>query len=435
MSDHRSPSRAAPAAAVPAMDRRIARSRLHRLRRWLLPAALVLVAASGVAAFRLVPSAGTLSVAANEVTTAVATEAPFQDTLPVRATVAPLRTVFVAAIEGGTVATVPVQDGAAVRAGDVLATLSNPQLRLDVTAKEAAIAGQLGGISGQRLALQQTLTAEDNAIAETSYDRLKAERELGIRQRLHELGFESEAGVKGYRDEASYYAARLATLAGARERDRAVAARQQAAIDQAAVTLQDNLDEVKGDLQALVLRAPVPGRLTNFALQPGMSLKQADGIGEIDSIGAFRLDTDADEFYLGRVAEGEAASADIDGGTAALAVSRVRPQVVNGQFRIELTFDRAPPLGLRRGEGVDCRITLGRTQTALVLPDGPWLDGSGGSSVFVLEPDGRQAVRRAITTGRRNPEQVEIRSGLSAGDRVIVSSYARYARFSRLLLD
>ena len=109
--------------------------------------------------------------------------------------------------------------------------------------------------------------------------------------------------------------------------------------------------------------------------------------------------------------------------------------MVNGQFRIELTFDRAPPLGLRRGEGVDCRITLGRTQTALVLPDGPWLDGSGGSSVFVLEPDGRRAVRRAITTGRRNPEQVEIRSGLSAGDRVIVSSYARYARFSRLLLD
>ncbi len=416
------------------MDRGITRSRWHRLRRWLLPAAILLIAGSGAAAFLLVPPAGTLSISADEANTAVASEAPFQDTLPVRATVAPLRTVYVAAIEGGTVATVPAQDGAAVEVGDVLATLSNPQLRLDVTAKEAAIAGQLGSVSSQRLALQQTLTAEDNAIAETSYDRLKAERDLAIRRRLHEQGFESEAGVKGYQDEASYYAARLATLTRARLRDRPVAARQQAAIDQAAATLQDNLDQVKGDLQALVLRAPGSGRLTNFPLQPGMSLRQGDAIGEIDSIGAFRLDADADEFYLGRVAEGEPASADIDGGTAALTVSRVRPQVANGQFRVELTFDRAPPPGLRRGEGIDCRITLGRTRTALVLPNGPWLDGSGGSSVFVLEPGGRRALRRSITTGRRNPEQVEIRSGLSAGDRVVVSSYARYAGFSRLLL-
>ena len=401
---------------------------------WLLPAVGLLTAGAAAGLFWLIPASGTLSVSADEITTGRVEARPFQDYLPVRATVAPLHTVYVGAVEGGEVKHVSVQDGATVASGTVLATLSNPQLQLDVTSREAAIAGQLGSVSGQRLTLQQNLTAADNSIAETRYDLLKAERELDIRRRLHEQGFESDAGVKSFGDEAQYYAARLATLREARSRDRAVAQRQADEIDQTALRLRSNLDVVENSLQALVLRAPVAGRLTDFLLQPGQSLKQGDQIGQIDSEGAYRLDADVDEFYLGRVAEGQPVTADFDGLPVALTVSRVKPQVINGQFRAELVFDHAPPAGLRRGESTEAHITLGQTRPALVLPNGPWLEGSGGSYVFVLDGSGRHAVRRAITSGRRNPEQVEITSGLSAGEPVITSSYGRYSNFSRLLV-
>ena len=416
------------------MDRPVVRSRWSRSRRWLIAAGVMLAVGLGAFGVTLVPRAGSLAVQSGEITMGEASRAPFQDYLPARATVAPLHTVYVGAVEGGTVQRVAVQDGATVKAGDVLATLSNPQLRLDVTAKEAAIAGQLGGISNQRLLLQQNLTAEDDTIAKTKYDLLKAERELSIRRSLRAQGFESDAGLRSFEDESHYYAARLATLRQARQRDRDVARRQQGAIDQTASMLTDNLDEVRNDLQALTLRAPVAGRLTDFSLQPGESLNQGQGIAEIDSIDAFRVDADIDEFYLGRVLEGQPAAADIDGNRAALMVSRVKPRVKGGQFRVELTFARAPPPGLRRGETLDCRITLGRTRNALVLPNGPWLEGSGGNFAFVLDPNGRQARRRPITIGRRNPEQVEILSGLAPGERVVTSSYANYQNFSQLLV-
>ncbi|WP_239641575.1 efflux RND transporter periplasmic adaptor subunit [Acidomonas methanolica] len=174
--------------------------------------------------------------------------------------------------------------------------------------------------------------------------------------------------------------------------------------------------------------------MTNFDLQPGQSLKAGDKIGQIDSEGRYRLDADIDEFYLGRVAVGERAEADIGDVKLPLTVSRVHPQVTNGQFRAELTFDTPPPARLRRGESVDIRITLGETQTALVLPNGAWLEAGGGSSAFVMAPNGRSADRVSIASGRRNPEQVELTGGLRAGDRVIVSSYNSYKNFNHLAI-
>jgi HlyD family secretion protein len=419
-----------------AMDRRIARGRFAGYRR---PLRIALAAAAAcalaLAAVEFVPASGTLTVAADRLTVASVRNAPFQDFLPVHAAAAPLRTTFVGAIEGGQVASVAAQDGALVQAGDVLARLSNPQLQLDVTSREAAIAGQLGGVSAQRLTLQQNLTTGDTAIAEASYALLKAQRELQIRQRLHDADFESDAGLKGFRDEATYQSTRLALLQKARARDREVARSQGAEIDETAARLHRNLDVVEASLQALVLRAPVAGRLTNFLLQPGQTLKQGDPVGQIDSEGAWRLDADVDEFYLGRVAVGQHATADIDGAPVGLTVARVKPQVANGTFRAELTFDGAPPAGLRRGESTECRITLGATRTATVLPNGAWLESSGGATAFVLDSDGRHARRRAITTGRRNPEQVEILSGLAPGERVLISATSNYDKYNLLNVD
>ncbi len=417
-----------------AMDRRVARSRMSGLRRWRWPAVAILAVGVASIALWVVPDAGTLAVAASSLTQATVENTAFQDYLPVRATVAPLHTVYVGAVEGGTVKSVAATDGASVKSGDLLAELSNPQLQLDVSSREAAVAAQLGSISAQRLAMQQSQTSEQNGIAETAYDLLKANRDVNIRRHLHDDGFESDAGLKSFQDEAQYYASRLTLLREARVRNTKLADRQAAEIEQTASDLRHNLDVVQGSLQALLLRAPVSGRLTNFALQPGQSLKQGDQIGQIDSENAYRLDADIDEFYLGRVQTGEQATAQFGGVAASLHVARVRPQVTNGQFRAELVFDGAPPPGLRRGESADCRITLGDTQKVLVLPNGPWLEASGGSSVFVLDAGGRNAVRRAIASGRRTPEQVEITSGLEPGERVVTSSYAGFSKFSHILV-
>lgn len=398
------------------MDRQVAKKPRPwwRSRAALIAVAAVLVA---VAVWRFLPASESTDIASADVETGLVGRAPFADYLPVRATVAPKVTTLVGVLSGGQVESLLVQDGAMVAAGQPLARLANPELRLEVLTREAQIAGQLGDVSGQDLGIERNRLDRASQIAQANYDLIKARRELGIRQQLHDKGFVSDAGVKSFAEEAAYQEKRLAQLQSGGATEARITALQESRLADTRNRLSGNLTAVRAGLDALVVRAPTGGRLTNFAIQPGQTLKPGDPAGQVDSEGAWKLEADVDEFYLGRVAVGQKATAN----DARLTVSKVLPAVKDGRFRVELTFDRAPD-GLNRGQTLDVRVTLGSTAPALVVPVGGWVDAGGGSSVFVLDGDGAHARRRTIRIGRRNPEQVEILSGLEPGERIVTSN-------------
>ena len=113
-----------------------------------------------------------------------------------------------------------------------------------------------------------------------------------------------------------------------------------------------------------------------------------------------------------------------------------RPTSGRYLFRGEEIIDRdeAALARLRRGQSLDLRLTLGDTRPALVLPNGAWMEGSGGAFAFVLKPGDGRAERRAIAIGRRNPTQVEVAKGLRPGERVVVSSYSGLEPYKHLIL-
>ncbi|PXA85044.1 efflux transporter periplasmic adaptor subunit [Nostoc sp. 3335mG] len=403
------------------MDRRIERPRIDRRWRRIAVATAVLVAA--LIGWRLLPSSGSADVAAADIETGTIARDRFEDYLPVRATVAPNVTTFVGAVSGGQVEKLLVQDGTAVTEGQPLATLINPSLKLDVLTREAEIAGQLGTLSGDELALEKSRLDRSNETSSASYDLIKARRDLSIRQQLHDQGFLSDEGVKSYQEEAAYQQKRLGQLQSGQSREDKTADLQASRLADTRARLTSNLDAVRAGLDALIVKAPVAGRLTNFTIQPGQMLKAGDQVGQVDSEGSWKLVADVDEYYLGRLAVGQRAGGD---NGLSLTVTKVLPAVANGRFRIELGFVGAPPKGLNRGQTSDIRVTLGSSRDAILAPVGGWLDAGGGNAVFVLDADGRHARKRAIRTGARNPEQVEILSGLQPGDRIVTSNTAAY---------
>ncbi|USI75045.1 efflux RND transporter periplasmic adaptor subunit [Sphingomonas morindae] len=408
----------APASSTPpgaAMDRRIAR---RAGRRWRLPAG----AAAGVgllfAAWHVLPAKGSTDMAAADVETGLVTRAPFDDVLPVRATVAPAITTYVSAVSGGQVARLLVADGSMVAAGQPLATLLNPSLKLDILTREAAIASQLGTVSADDLALEKGRLDRATQTAAAGYDLVKARRDLSVQQQLHEQGFVSDAGVATYSEQARYQADRLSQLKAGQASEQRIAALQAGRLRDTRTRLVGTLAAVEQSLDALTLRAPVAGRLTNFTVQPGQNLKPGDPAGQIDSEGRWKLVADVDEYYLGRVRVGQSATGE---GNLRLTVIKVLPAVTDGRFRIELGFaGAAPPLS--RGQAIDVRVVLGASRSAVIAPTGAWLDSGGGVSAFVLDGAGRHAARRAIRVGARNPRAVEILAGLHPGDRIVTSA-------------
>ncbi|WP_223798704.1 efflux RND transporter periplasmic adaptor subunit [Sphingomonas nostoxanthinifaciens] len=400
-----------------AMDRRVERrpTPWWRRRGILIAAGLMLAV---LLVWRFLPASGSTDIAASDIETGTVQLAPFADYLPVRATVVPRVTTLVGVLSGGQVEKLLVQDGTMVADGQPLATLANPTLKLDVLTREAAIASQLGQVAGEDLGIQRNRLDRAGQVAQANYDLIKARRDLSIRQQLHDQGFVSDEGIKSYAAEADYQEKRLAHLRSGSAAEAGITATQSRRLDDTRGRLSGNLAAVRASLDALVVRAPAAGRLTNFTIQPGQTLKPGDPAGQVDSEGSWKLEADVDEYYLGRVRVGQKASAD----SVRVTVSKVLPSVKDGRFRVELTFDDAAPFGLNRGQTLEIRITLGSTAPALAAPTGGWLDAGGGSSAFVLDADGRHARRRSIRTGRRNPEQVEILSGLQPDDHIVTSA-------------
>lgn len=406
------------------MDRVIERprGRIPHPRIVLLALAIVALA---LLAWWVLPSAGSTNVASADLQTGAVTRAPFDDVVPVRATVAPNVTTLVGVVSGGQVEKLIVQDGSLVTEDQPLATLVNPQLKLDILTREAAIASQLGQVSGEDLTLERGLRDRDTQVAGADYDLIKARRDLAVRQQLHDQGFVSDAGLKSYQEEATYQQRRSARLHGAEGAEQRIARLQASRLADTRARLASNLAAVRSGLDALTLRAPATGRLTNFTIQPGQTLKAGDPAGQVDSEGSWKLVADVDQYFLGRVAVGQPASAD---GGLRLRVTRVLPAVSEGKFRVELGFVGQPRPGLNRGQALDARVILGAARPAVLAPIGGWLDSDGGAFAYVLDASGSHATRRPIRIGRRNVEQVEILSGVQPGERIVTSDTSAFSK-------
>jgi HlyD family secretion protein len=381
------------------------------------------------------PSANSQTVPASRLTISTVTQGRFDDFLPLRARVEPLVTVYLDAVEGGRVEQVLVEDGAMVREGQPLAILSNSDLQLNLLARQTEVTQQINSMRSQELALNQTRLANERARIEADLATQTARRNYEIQRPLADRGFVSGRQFADSRDTYEANRRRSEVLRRQQSTDERLQSSQLAQLRASAASLNASLEIARATLDALNLRAPVSGQLTAFSIQIGQSLQRGERLGQIDSAGRNKLRAQVDEFYLGRVSEGQVANAEIGGRPYRVRVSKIYPQVRNGAFEIDLQFVGAEPANLQRGQTVQIRLTLGAPAPARLIPNGSFYNETGGAWVFVVSPDGGSAVKRNVRLGRRNNDFIEVLEGLDPGERVITSPYTGFAERDRLSLS
>ena len=383
----------------------------------------------------MAPGANSQTVEASRITVSTVERGRFDDFLPLRARVEPLVTVYLDAVEGGRVEQVMVEDGASVQQGQLLAVLSNSDLQLNVLARRTEVTQQINSMRSQELALSQTRLANERAIIEAELAAQTARRQFETQRPLAERGFVSARQFAHSRDAYDAARSRLAVIRRTQATDERLQSTQLAQLRASTASLNQSLELANASLDALNLRAPVTGQLTAFSIQVGQSFTRGERLGQIDSAGRNKLRAQVDEFYLGRVTEGQIANAEVGGRAYRMRVSKIYPQVRNGAFEVDLQFVGQEPADLQRGQTVQTRLTLGDPAPALLIPNGAFYNETGGNWVFVVSPDGDSAVKRQVRLGRRNADFIEVLDGLDPGERVITSPYTGFAERDRLDLS
>jgi membrane fusion protein, multidrug efflux system len=299
----------------------------------------------------------------------------------------PLRTVPVASRGAGVVRTVAVEEGDVVSTGDVVAAL-------DVAEHEAILARAVAARDGARLAYarQQALRARE-ATTGHAYDTAKAELEI------------AEADVRLARTQVAFgrITAPLDGVVVARHVEPGAAVAAGGAVVDVADTRALVVRVGVSDLDVPHLEPGQPARLFVDAFDG----RQVDGV--VRRIFP-RLDP-----ATGLVPV-EVAVADGD------AVARFLPT--------EAALTEAPLPPLRPGYLVRVHVVVDPRPEALAVPTEAVVSASDDAWVHVI--DGDTLVRRRIETGVVRGGWTEVRSGLSAGERIIASGAAELAEGTRV---
>jgi HlyD family secretion protein len=314
----------------------------------------------------------------------------------------------------GKVLEVFVEEGKAVKKGQVLARLDDSQIR-------AALA-----VARAQLSTARGAAAEDEA-------RLReAERQF---KRLSQLVRERVVG--------------LAEVDTAQSAVESLKARIALAAQQVEV-VQSQVASLEVDLGDMVVRAPFDGVAISKDAQPGEMISPISagggftrtGICTIVDMTSLEIEVDVSESFINVVKPNQPVEAVLN----AYKDWRIPAHVITtvptadrqkATVRVRIGFEALEPRILPdMGVGVSF-LNERQPQSPdtpakprLVVPKAAVRTEAGQSVVFVVREE--RAERRAVTTGATGGEQVEIVSGLNAGERIVVEGVSSLADGARV---
>ena len=347
----------------------------------------------------------------------------FTEYLDVEGIVQPIMTIQVNTMESGFVERIVAEDGAMLNEGDTILILSNPELLHSIEDENDAWEDSQRRYREQEIEMQQKSIVLRQQALDANYQLTSIENSLKQSREEYRMGIRSKAELdvaeKNYEYQKKKALLQLESLG--HDSISARLMREMAAANREASDKKRARSAAR--TRNLVVRAPVAGQLSFLAVTLGQQVGAGTKMGEIKIMKQFKIKASLNEFYIDRIVNGLPASVRYQEKTYPMRISQVVPEVKEKKFDCSLVFTGEMPENIRIGKSYRVQIELGSKERTLVIPRGDFLSTTGGLWIYKLDADGSRAVKTEIETGRQNPQQIEILSGLKAGDRVIIGDY------------
>ena len=372
------------------------------------------------------PNNKTLRVDKDTVTIASAVKGEFNDYIRISGRVQPMTTIQLSPQEGGIVEKILIEEGSPVKAGDAILILNNDNLDLQILNSEAELAEKENILRNTQIQMeQQKLDVRQNVLEYgTQVDRLK--RAYEQQKALYE---DKLIAKEDYLKAEEDYRLALQKYELIRERSKQDSLYRGTQIDRMEESLDNmllNMQMIRKRKSNLIVKAPIDGELGLLDVVLGQSIASGTKIGQINSVGTYKVEAQIDEHYIDRVVEGLQATFERQGETFSTVIRKVYPEVREGKFKADFKFDGEQPDNIRSGQTYYLNLQLGQPEEAVIIPRGTFYQKTGGKWIYVVNKEGTKAVKREIRIGRQNPQYYEVLEGLEPGEKVITSGYETY---------
>ncbi len=186
--------------------------------------------------------------------------------------------------------------------------------------------------------------------------------------------------------------------------------------------LRARLQQEQVALDKTVIRAPFAAVAGLRQVSPGAYVNKGDDLVRLDALGNLKLEVPVPETYLPLVRVGLPITLTIDalpGQSFSGTVHAIDPVVDPVSRNVRVRARIANPKGqLKPGMFARATADLGGKSHAILLPEQVIVPRADGTYVFLAI--GGKAELRKVVLGKRDPGRVEIVSGVSEGDTVVL---------------
>ena len=280
-----------------------------------------------------------------------------------------------------------------------------------------------------RLTLEKSLVDLVGKIEVKTLDLQAAQSRLESNQQLFKDSLLSREALRQSELSVKQTQIELAQLRGERENAERANAVQLEGLSLERGSLDKEAAQARRLLDLSTTKSDRKGVLTWVLSQEGALVRRGDVIARIADLSSFRVDGSVSDVHAGRLRPGMPAVVRINDQSLDGTISEVFPTVENGVIRFTVALAQASDASLRPSLRTDVLVITDRKPRALRVKRGPFAD-SVARQVFVVRGD--RAVRVPVTLGLSGIDDVEVMSGLSEGDEVIISDMRDYAHLSEV---
>jgi len=336
----------------------------------------------------------------------------------------PVQEVSVFAKMPGTVTQVNAEVGQVVSKGDLLFSVEDEDIRLQVQQAQAGLnsaRANLARSSGGSVELQLVQLKSSLLQAELMFK--DAQTALDSAKILYDAGAVSKFELDSAQTRFTTAQAQYETAKKAVELTESTINKENAAIASAQVQqAQASYDLAKNQLENARVTAPISGIVSVRNATKGELISGAVPAFTLVDLSTVVVEISVMQELVNTVTMGETVELEIESagsGSYNGKVTAISPSADPRTQAYLIKIEVANADGMIKGgmlATVD--LTTDARAEALVVPMDAVLDDNGKSIVFVVEGD--MAVRREVTTGLSNGEFVEVSGEIAEGDKVII---------------
>ena len=349
-------------------------------------------------------------------------------------TLVPEITRWVPAPAQGRVEKILLQAGVEVDPSTVIVELHNPQLEQQATDAEFQVKAAEADAENLKVRLESETMTQKAAIATINSQYSQAKLQLDADEVLGKDGYIAPLQLKISRVAVQDLANRLKV-----EQERlAVSAKSTRAQLNAARSRLDQLRALaalrRQEVDGLQVRAGTAGVLQQVSVQVGQQVEPGFNIARVADPTSLKAVLRVGETQIKDVRIGQPVVVDTRNGLIQGTVSRIDPAAREGTFEIDASLIGPLPPSARPDLSVDGTIELERLKDVLKVGRPAFGQAFQTIGMFVLTPDGSEAVRTTVKLGRNSVSTIEILEGLKEGDQVIISDTSAQDSYNRILI-